>query len=239
MMQPSRLQAEAAIRKELRVAISHELSFLSHADRLLRDLSAEVETAGEEANFQAIARLFSRSAGDIRGMYLLLERGYGLQALSLAASVYEHLITTAFIGCSEDHGRQWQTHNDPFNTMSPNMMAPMIQQRTTYNFVKVKKSNGKFIDAVYAMLCSAKHGNPLILSLSGVVSTIDGYYLNSSPFYSPEILRQAKLSGYGVACGLVQSLQVLMNEEVIREPTNRHAVTTIELAKQSIVRFEE
>lgn len=238
-MRPSRLQAEAAIRKELRVALSHELSFLARADRLLRDLSAEVEKAGEEANFQAIARLFSRSAGDIRGMYLLLERGYGLQALSLAASVYEHLITTAFIGGSEENGRQWLTHSDPFNTMSPNMMAPKIQQRTTYNFVRVEKLNGKFADAVYAMLCSAKHGNPLILAHSSVVSTIDGYYFNSSPLYSPELFRQAKLAVYGVARGLVQSLQVLMNEEVIQEPTNRHAATTIKLAKKSIVRFEE
>ena len=236
-MKSSRVRAEATLRRELRLAIKPELSFLSHAEELLAQLAGESESAGDAPNLVAVSKLLSRTAADLRGMLLLMERGYGLQALTLGASAYEHLCAAAYVGGSMENGREWLDHTDTFSTKSPNYLAPRISKRIKYHFDTVDRGNGKQADAVYTLLCSAKHGNPLIMANLQVVSNSDAHYISASPLFSPEIISQARLAAYATARGMVQTLHVLVEENVICEPTSKQAVRTVELAGNAIENF--
>ncbi len=104
--------------------------------------------------------LLIRIANDLRGTVILAERGYPLQALTLAASVYEAAMQVAYIGSDEKIAREWVDHD------KPDAFFKKIEQLTTEVFRKLgipdADAQAKRDYRVYQQFCMAKHLNPLL-----------------------------------------------------------------------------
>ena len=104
--------------------------------------------------------LLVRISNDLRGAAILAERGYPLQALTLAASIYEATMQVAYLGNDEKIAQEWVDHD------KPDIFFRKIEQLTKEVFKKLRipdpDGQAKRDYRVYQQFCMAKHLNPLL-----------------------------------------------------------------------------
>ena len=101
--------------------------------------------------------LLQRIQNDLRCCFILSERGYGLQAASLAAGIYEGWVTLANIRTADD-ARKWADHESENKGFGP---IYDLTKSALEGVSDPEKFAGK-IYGQYQQLCMAKHLNPII-----------------------------------------------------------------------------
>ena len=104
--------------------------------------------------------LFGRIANDVRAIRILAQLGYGAQACTLAASVFEHAFTFVdTITCGE-RAAKWSSHADPRHSFLPAGQAieKFVDKMPWSADQKIEAKHRQRI--VYQELCQFKHGNP-------------------------------------------------------------------------------
>lgn len=110
--------------------------------------------------------LLYRLANDLRGVQGLALQGYPLQAVSLAASMFEGAYTLAFIGADGNLAQEWADHDDPTSTFRPiKTLVRGVMQKEGVPDVEAS-TEAKYRD--YRQLCLAKHINPLLQKQHGI-----------------------------------------------------------------------
>jgi hypothetical protein len=122
--------------------------------------------------------LLSRIANDLRCCILLAVRGYGAQACSIAASIYEESFTSLAVGANETLAQEWIDHSDPTRTLKS------INELTDIGLialaVKIPEVHGREY-LKFRNLCLAKHSNPLYMKQRAYVRSSEGAVLKSGP----------------------------------------------------------
>lgn len=113
----------------------------------------------------AAAPFLKRALNDMRGIWLMLERGYSSQAASVAASLYENALTAAIIAGSEKLAKEASQTKYAEIPWTPKQLAQLNARRG----LEVQAKNGKkttpkeYEDAWtisyfnYKWLCQIKH----------------------------------------------------------------------------------
>lgn len=156
-----------------------EISVLPEAKQLLVDwepvVKATVEAgclapvvpAGNQGSFQlkSAAPFLKRALNDLRGVWLLLARGYSSQAASVAASLYENALASAVMASSESLAREALSTKFEEIPWPPKKLAQLDARR----HVDFQKRNGKLVSEReyedswtisyynYKWLCQIKH----------------------------------------------------------------------------------
>ena len=113
--------------------------------------------------FKVTTDLLMRLANDLRSVGLLAERGYALQAASLASSIYEVAYTVAFIGADDGLAQEWIRHEDPTRPFRGVWdLTVGVLQKLGLNEVRRRTQY-----RVYRQLCLAKHANPILEMIHG------------------------------------------------------------------------
>jgi hypothetical protein len=104
--------------------------------------------------------LLIRLSNDLRCASLLALRGYAIQAVTLAASIYEAAFTIAYIGSDDERAREWTKHDNP--TQSFKNIRSMTQEGLAKLGHPRPDAQTKIEYTVYRQLCMGKHSNPLL-----------------------------------------------------------------------------
>lgn len=180
----------------------------SHSDDLRP--SAEVSLAE-----QVCVALLYRLANDLRGVQELAIRGYSLQAVSLAASMFEGAYTLAFIGNNDALAREWVDHKEPTHTFRP---AKTLVEEV------VKKEKEPDVDAatkarylVYTQLCLAKHVNPRLQRQHGISQKETEESRVTTFFMGPDVTSDAAIRASWFALGQAADLVLMGFSAYVRE----------------------
>lgn len=114
--------------------------------------------------FKVTSDLLIRVANNLRGVGLLAERGYALQAASLGASIYEVAYTVAFIGADENLAREWIRHEDPTRPFR-GVWDLTVGGLQALGLDTEARRGAQY--RVYRQLCLAKHANPILEMVHG------------------------------------------------------------------------
>ncbi len=109
-------------------------------------------------------KLARRIVHDLRAMVLIANHGYPSQALTLAASTYEHCFSIAYIGNDDLLAQKWIGHTSP---VKPFVNAVELTTIGLANVGIVDEEAPSFIFKLYTQFCMAKHGNPLYEAETG------------------------------------------------------------------------
>jgi len=82
----------------------------------------KIDFENRSASTKVAILLSVRIANDLRGVSLLTKVGYGIQAASLASSIYEIAYTVAYIGADNKLAEQWLTHDQVLSTPFRNIL---------------------------------------------------------------------------------------------------------------------
>lgn len=148
---------------------------------------------------QVQARLLLRLSHDLRVAALAAERSYSLQALSLAANIFELSHAVAYIGTSEQRAQAWERHQDTHQSY------PSLRQRREAVKATLLVADPAIADIeraiddhekLYSALCMAKHGNPVTLRSVGVTMAADTARFYHGRFVARYIIRQCRFALY-------------------------------------------
>lgn len=109
-----RLQAESVARNHIRRYLGPLVTLIEESVYLYERAGYEIAEhlrPGAAAKVGLI--LTCRLANDIRVCSLSAQSGYGIQALTLGASVVELVGALAYVGNSDSRGEEWARHADP------------------------------------------------------------------------------------------------------------------------------
>ncbi len=123
--------------------------------------------------------LTCRLANDLRVCSLSAQLGYGVQALSLGATIVEIVGALAYVGDSDSRADQWAQHKDIKHTY-PRWVPEGIDAALTSLGICSPEAKTNWQEA-YTFLCMAKHANPRISMLTGLRVDSDGYYYGFGP----------------------------------------------------------
>jgi hypothetical protein len=116
-------------------------------------------TSSADARSVATKLLF-RIYDDLRSLVLLAERGYPLQAASIAASVYETGFSLALVCADFELARKWAMHDDPTRSWHP-VKDLARRARMFMNDPNASETAARDYKN-YRQLCMGKHANPLL-----------------------------------------------------------------------------
>lgn len=105
----------------------------------------------------------SRLHNDLRAAITLVQRGYVLQSLTIAASMLELPFTIGFIGNNAERATAWMAHDSDKSFIS---VYDAIQ--ATFRLSDQPQTEVDREYAHYTLLCNVKHGNPKIFRWLGV-----------------------------------------------------------------------
>ena len=108
--------------------------------------------------------LLAKLANDLRCVGLLAERGYGVQACALAASLYETSHMIAYLRSDDDRANDWLAHDDPVN--APKSTRDLNRKNFEAFGLPSEKADTEF--RVYRQLCWMKHSNPVAPAIKGL-----------------------------------------------------------------------
>ena len=124
--------------------------------------------------------LLARLSNDLRCLLLVAERGYPLQALTLAASIYEIGITIASIGGDNVQAQKWFEHDKPERPFLKNLHKATREVFKNCGIPEFEvQAQGDY--RVYQQFCMGKHGNPLLQSGHGIVPAGKDVNVRSGP----------------------------------------------------------
>lgn len=113
-------------------------------------------------------KLLFRMYDDLRCLVLLAERGYPLQAASIAASVYETGFSLALVCADFELARKWAMHDGPTRSWHP-VKDLAHKARIFMNDPNAEETAARDYKN-YRQLCMGKHANPLLqLQLGHVI----------------------------------------------------------------------
>ncbi len=130
-------------------------------------------------SFKVTTLLLVRLTNDLRCLTLIAERGYPLQALTIASSIYEVGITVGYIGDDENFAKKWIEHDDP--------ERPFVNlKHATKDVLKKCGIPDAEVQAetdyrVYRQFCMGKHANPLLQSGHGIIPEGQDFRLRNGP----------------------------------------------------------
>ncbi|MDP3722770.1 MAG: hypothetical protein Q8R91_04650 [Candidatus Omnitrophota bacterium] len=125
------------------------------------------------------SQLLIRLANDLRCVHLLAERGYHLQAWTIASSVYEVGITVAYIGKDEERAQKWIDHDKPDQPFL-NLRTATIEAFKALG-ISDPENQAESDYRVYQWLCMGKHANPLLQKEYGLIRWGQGARLQNGP----------------------------------------------------------
>ena len=104
--------------------------------------------------------LLARLADDLRAVGHLCVLGYGVQACTVAASIFEIAHMIVFIGNDKGRANEWTRHNDPVHSFKNT--REMVQENFRSLGSPDPNANYRHEYDVYTQLCWMKHANPMI-----------------------------------------------------------------------------
>jgi len=125
------------------------------------------------------SNLLVRLANDLRCMADLAQKGYPLQALTLASSIYEVAFTIAFIGTDQKLAQEWADHEDPTRSFRPafELTKGGLEKLGVGDLDNQANRDYK----VYRQFCWGKHSNPLLQSRFGFEKIGRGVAVTNAP----------------------------------------------------------
>jgi hypothetical protein len=144
-------------------------------------------------------RLLIQASNQLRILELAAERGYALQALGAAATLYEHVSALAYINGDPSKAAQWFAHQDPENTYPPAKKRPTgIRFMLGASGVPASEIEGLVAnwEDHHTRFCIAKHGNPLLLKKYGVTRDENQLKLHLGPVSGPSYVLLSKIALY-------------------------------------------
>jgi hypothetical protein len=120
--------------------------------------------------------LLQRIQNDLRCCVILVERGYALQAASLAAGIFEAWVTLGNIRTDEDAAK-WLSHEDESKSFG-NIRA--LTKSALKNFGGDTKDSEKYY-CRYQQLCMTKHLNPVAERMRGYDYDLDAKSVRYRP----------------------------------------------------------
>lgn len=181
-MEPGRLFLSDAESQAAKVLSADLQDYLDAAGRAHDDIAAileEEQTLAESPNLprSVSVLLLNRISNDLRSCVLLSERGYALQASSLAASVVEFAEAIMVIGDDSSLAQKWMDHETLTESFPTRCTWQQLQKETglrTKHHVALSRARVPHSDldslaeqlgGIYSQLCAAKHGNPNVLQM--------------------------------------------------------------------------
>jgi hypothetical protein len=152
---------------------------------------------GQAAEVQA--RILVGLSHDLRVVQLAATRSYSLQALSIAANIFELSNAIAYIGTDSERAKAWETQQDTQKTYPPLSARREAIRATLPAAVPDIGNIERRIDRqekLYSTFCMAKHGNPKALRRFGIVLTNTTMRLYHGPFVTEYVTRQARFTLY-------------------------------------------
>jgi hypothetical protein len=112
---------------------------------------------------QVACRLLAQIAQDIIAICRLTSAGFAYQAVSIAASTFEHSWMLASIGADSLRAQQWLAHtNEKQNIDNVKDRVKAGLDKIDSKNPGLKKQLGDPYEGMYKPLCAFKHGNPLV-----------------------------------------------------------------------------
>ena len=109
------------------------------------------------------SQLLAQIAHDITAICWLTSAGFAFQAVSLAASTFEHSWMLASIGTDSMRAQQWLEHtNEKQNIDSVKDRVKAGLEKLERKNPGLKRQLGDPYKGMYTTLCAFKHGNPLV-----------------------------------------------------------------------------
>jgi hypothetical protein len=134
------------------------------------------------------AQLLVQASNQLRVLELAAERGYALQSLGVAATLYEHVSAIAFVDGRPEEATKWRSHTDPRHTYPPvKQRAEGMRRMLTKGGVASDQIEARVSEweEHYARFCVAKHGNPILLNKYAVAKTVKAITLHLGPLAGP------------------------------------------------------
>ncbi len=127
-------------------------------------------------DLRCAALLLKRTLNDLRGVWVLLEKGYTSQAASVAASLYESALATICLTHSKENVQEYMSAADGEIPWSPMDMAKMVVRGENKNPVSSKEfeNHWRALYAHYVWLCQIKHSAHDSVLHDTSASTLDG-----------------------------------------------------------------
>ena len=185
------------------------------AERIMRQISADLRNTDSQApHEQVLAVLLARAADDLRAVMRCASEGYPLQAMTVAASLFELAYTLGYIGSSDDRAAEWLRW--PRFDRTPWPLKRMIEETLKAALGPHHRASSNQEANFYAALCWAKHANP---NLQGKVlgpSSGQGHVLDADPLITPTTARRSEVAIWMAVRPLVMSLLAVRVHGLIR-----------------------
>ena len=150
------------------------------ADVLLRAYAGRFEIHDVPLPVGRVQRtLLTRFADDLRAAYLLGERGYAFQAMTMAATALETGFAVAHIRFSERLAQRWLDWKDPHK--APWKVNDLISGALEGDTSELTKGFRYW----YTFFCWGKHANPLIQAPMEGVLTPESFVIETDPEVTP------------------------------------------------------
>lgn len=194
------LELEKKVRRELAPSLSAHIRL---ARLIHRFVEAAIGTAmpGRKTppphSAEVQARLLVKLSHDLRVIEWATKNSYVLQALGMAATVYEHSCAVAFIGTNNARAKRWENHDEAshsYPSMSQRRKGVQAMIRTFIPDASNLEARIDDQEQLYQVFCMAKHGNPKALRRFGVAVEDDRVQINHGPFVTPYVVRQARFA---------------------------------------------
>lgn len=195
------VQQEKRARAQLRAHLAPYLRLT----RSIHDLVAVAVNMGSRgrANLpshasRVQARILLHLSHNLRVVELAASRSYSLQALSLAANIFELSYAVGYIGTDSQRAQSWEQHSQT-RTSYPTLRERKAAIEATLLAVDASMPNVeekvRTQEILYSAFCMAKHGNPIALRGFGVAAgptdTVRYYH---GPFVAGYIKRQCRFA---------------------------------------------
>jgi len=155
-------------------------SFFALADQThaLLERSLELVAGYPQADENTVAPakvciiLAARLQNDLRVCSIVSSRGYGLQAMGLAASMLETAGTLFYVGRNESRAIEWAKHSDHGHSY-PQTIEQRISAILDRAPQHVAETLGRQYRGAYKSICMAKHSNPRLAMEQGLRTELD------------------------------------------------------------------
>lgn len=132
----------------------------------------------------------------LRVIELAAKNSCALQAVGMAATVYELCHAVAFIAGNDDRASKWESHEEPSRSYPSSSNRRKAVRATIRTFVPESDVEAMVDhqEDLYTVFCVAKHGHPRLLKRFGVAVEDDRVQLYHGPFVAPYVVRQARFA---------------------------------------------
>jgi hypothetical protein len=173
-------RAEKIVGDSLEASLHPYLELATRVTNAAGELIEHVQNSpGEMRAIHACATLIARLIGDLQACSLLVRHGYAPQALSLTAGMFEMAHTSMYISADEERATRWLQHEDP-GSASPWRLRKIVNA-VARELDAPQSAADHHYDEIYQQLNMPKHGNPMALAYSSIISRDDWKYIVAGP----------------------------------------------------------